>query len=97
MSVIVIGKIQGDTAKFQQSLADRGDEFAKIVESSRAAGAIHHRFGVGDGHVELRHRILQLLACYPDPGRQQGDHSGVARRRQTGDSRHDRGPIGCGP
>ena len=51
MSVIVIAKFQADTAKFRQSLADRGDEFAKIVDSARAAGAIHHRFGVGDGFV----------------------------------------------
>jgi hypothetical protein len=31
MSVIVIARFQGDTAKFRQSLADRGDEFVIIV------------------------------------------------------------------
>jgi quinol monooxygenase YgiN len=51
MSVLVIAKIQGDTAKFRKSLADRSDEFAKIVNDSKAAGAIHHRFGIGDGFV----------------------------------------------
>jgi quinol monooxygenase YgiN len=51
MSVLVIAKIQGDTAKFRKSLADRSDEFAKIVNDSKAAGAIHHRFGMGDGFV----------------------------------------------
>jgi quinol monooxygenase YgiN len=51
MTVLVIAKLQGDTVKFRQALADRGDEFAKIVEVSRSAGAIHHRFGIGDGFV----------------------------------------------
>lgn len=51
MSVLVIGKFQGDTAKFRQALTDRADEFAKIADESRSAGAIHHRFGIGDGFV----------------------------------------------
>lgn len=51
MSVLITGKFQGDTAKFRQALNDRADEFAKIADSARAAGAIHHRFGVGDGIV----------------------------------------------
>jgi len=53
MSVLVIGKFQGDTAKFRQALADRAGEFAKIADMGRSAGAIHHRFGVGDGFVVL--------------------------------------------
>jgi quinol monooxygenase YgiN len=53
MSVLVIGKIQGDTAKFRQALTDRADEFAKIADASRSVGAIHHRFGIGDGFVVL--------------------------------------------
>lgn len=53
MSILVIGKFQGDTATFRQALTDRAGEFAKIAEESRAAGAIHHRFGVGDGFVVL--------------------------------------------
>ena len=51
MSVLVIGKFKGDTAKFQQALADRADEFAKISEESKAVGGVHHRFGIGDGYV----------------------------------------------
>ena len=51
MSVLVIAKFQGDTAKFRQALTDRADEFAKISDGSRSAGALHHRFGVGDGIV----------------------------------------------
>jgi hypothetical protein len=51
MSVLVIGKFQGDTAKFRQSLTDRAGEFEKYGEMGKAAGAIHHRFGIGDGFV----------------------------------------------
>jgi quinol monooxygenase YgiN len=53
MSVLVIGKFQGDTAKFRQALSDRGGEFAKIADRARAEGGLHHRFGVGDGFVVL--------------------------------------------
>jgi quinol monooxygenase YgiN len=51
MSVLIIAKFQGDTAKFRQSLQERADEFAKITETAKAAGGLHHRFGVGDGFV----------------------------------------------
>ena len=51
MSVLVIGKFKGDTVKFRQALADRADEFAKIADGARTAGALHHRFGIGDGYV----------------------------------------------
>jgi len=51
MSVIVTGKFQGDTDMFRQALSDRADEFAAIGERARSAGAIHHRFGIGDGFV----------------------------------------------
>jgi len=51
MSVLIIAKFKGDTAKFRQSLADRADEFAKIAGESKAVGGLHHQFGVGDGYV----------------------------------------------
>jgi quinol monooxygenase YgiN len=53
MSVLVIGKFQGDTAKFRQSLTDRAGEFAKISDMARSEGGIHHRFGIGDGFVVI--------------------------------------------
>ena len=34
VSVLIIGKFKGDTAKFRQALVDRPDEFAKIAEVS---------------------------------------------------------------
>jgi hypothetical protein len=51
MSVLIIGKFPGDTAVFKKVLADRAGELAGVAEQARAAGAIHHRFGVGDGFV----------------------------------------------
>jgi hypothetical protein len=51
VSVLAVVKIQGDTAKFRQSLTDRAGEYEKIADLARAAGAVHHRFGVADGMV----------------------------------------------
>jgi hypothetical protein len=51
MSVLVIAKFSGDTAKFRRALTDRAGEFTKIGDRARAEGGIHHRFGVGDGFV----------------------------------------------
>jgi hypothetical protein len=51
MSVLITAKFQGDTAKFRQALVDRADDLARFAGLSRSAGAIHHRFGIGDGFV----------------------------------------------
>jgi quinol monooxygenase YgiN len=51
MSVLVTLKVAGNTATFQDAVTNRADEFAEIGARSRAEGAIHHRFGVGDGFV----------------------------------------------
>ena len=51
MSVIIVSKFQGDTAAFRQALTDRASEFEKWGALGRAAGALHHRFGIGDGYV----------------------------------------------
>ena len=53
MSMLIIGKLQGDTATFRQALTERADEFVKITEMAKTAGAIHHRFGIGDGFIVL--------------------------------------------
>jgi hypothetical protein len=53
MSVLIIGKFPGDTAVFKKVLTDRADELVGVSEQARAGGAIHHRFGVGDGFVVL--------------------------------------------
>ena len=51
MSVLVVVKVTGDTATFQKALAERADEFESVATRAKEAGAIHHRFGVGDGFV----------------------------------------------
>jgi hypothetical protein len=53
MSILVIGKFQGDTATFRQALTDRADEFRAISDRARSAGGLHHRFGIGDGFVVI--------------------------------------------
>ena len=51
MSVLVITKVHGDTGTFRESLTSRADEYEKFGERAKAAGGLHHRFGVGDGFV----------------------------------------------
>ncbi len=52
MSVLVIVKIKADKAAFERLVAERGDEMREISSRGRAAGALHHRFGMGnDGTV----------------------------------------------
>ena len=51
MTALTVVKISGDVDRFRQSLADRGEEFAKIAEDAKTKGALHHRFGLGDGFV----------------------------------------------
>ncbi len=53
MSVHIVTKFTGDTAKFGQALVDRASEFVEIGERARSQGAIHHRFGVGDGFIAV--------------------------------------------
>jgi hypothetical protein len=51
MSVLVTMKVQGDTVQFRRFLATEGERLRGLGESARDAGAVHHRFGVGDGFV----------------------------------------------
>jgi hypothetical protein len=48
MSVLVITKFTGDSAKLRQSLAERTAEFQKVVDAARAQGCIHHQSGIGE-------------------------------------------------
>lgn len=74
MSVLIIAKFRGDTAKFRQAVAGRADEFAKVADTARAHGGIHHRFGIGDGVVvvvdewETAEHFQQFFS---DPGLQE--------------------------
>jgi hypothetical protein len=51
VSVLVVVKVSGDTARFRTALQDRAEEFETFAARGKEAGAIHHRFGVGDGFV----------------------------------------------
>jgi hypothetical protein len=51
VSVLVVVKVSGNTDTFQKALADRADEFTAVRDRAVAKGAIHHRFGIGDGYV----------------------------------------------
>lgn len=51
MSALTVVKVSGDIDRFRQALLDRGDEFAKIADEAKSKGALHHRFGIGDGFV----------------------------------------------
>ena len=51
MSVLVTVRVSGDVAKFRQLMDEDPGRFEAIAERGKAAGAIHHRFGVGDGYV----------------------------------------------
>jgi hypothetical protein len=51
VSALTVVKVNGDVNRFRQALADRGDEFAKIADEAKSKGALHHRFGLGDGFV----------------------------------------------
>jgi hypothetical protein len=91
MSVLVITKIQGDTAAFRQALTERAGEFEKITDGSRAAGAIHHRFGIGDGFVlvvDVWETVGQFEQFFSNP-----DLQAFIGRRRPGPARdhHHRG------
>ena len=51
LSVLVTVKFPGDTDAFRRFIANRADLLRKISEQSKSQGAIHHRFGIGDGFV----------------------------------------------
>ncbi len=73
MSVLVITRLQGDTAKFRQALQARGNEFKEVADRARTAGAIHHRFGVGDDFVVVVDEwgtADQFRAFFADPSLQ---------------------------
>lgn len=52
MSVLVIAKLKANKAAFEKNIAAKGEEMKAISARGKAAGAIHHRFGLGaDGTV----------------------------------------------
>jgi len=51
MSVLVTGRVHGDTEQFRRYVAAEEEVLRRISADARAQGCLHHRFGVGDGYV----------------------------------------------
>jgi hypothetical protein len=53
MSFLVTVRVPGDSNKFREFVSDsaNADRLKAIADDGRSRGAIHHRFGVGDGFV----------------------------------------------
>lgn len=51
MSVLVTVTIPCDTDAFRAVATERAEEITAIAHEGRDRGAIHHRFGIGDGVV----------------------------------------------
>jgi hypothetical protein len=73
MSVLITIKVGGDVATFRKALTERADEFEAAAKRARDAGAIHHRFGIGDGFVvavDEWEKAEQFEAFFTDPDMQ---------------------------
>jgi hypothetical protein len=51
VSVLTTMRVEGDTDQFRSFLQSGAADLREIAEQARAAGCLHHRFGVGDGYV----------------------------------------------
>ncbi len=51
MPKLITVQVDGDVDTFKRSLTERETEYRQIAERARAAGALHHRFGAGDGFI----------------------------------------------
>jgi quinol monooxygenase YgiN len=75
MSVLVIIKYQGDVDHFRATLTERADEYVQVGERAKAAGCLHHRYGVTDERsgftVEEWESAEACQAFYADPEMQQ--------------------------
>jgi len=72
MSKLIPLEIPADTSTFEKSLTDRAAEFERISAQAREKGAIHHRFGIGEGFVQIVDEWLSAEAFgefFADPDR----------------------------
>jgi quinol monooxygenase YgiN len=51
MSVIVIGRMTVNPDNVKTLWSERTADFEAVATEAKAAGALHHRWGFGDGHV----------------------------------------------
>jgi hypothetical protein len=53
MAVLVVGKMAADPANVRKLWADRKADMEQVAKEAQAAGALHHRWGFGDGYVVI--------------------------------------------
>ena len=53
MSVIVIGHMVVDPANVEKLWRDRKADFEAVAQAAKAAGALHHQWGFGQGQVVI--------------------------------------------
>jgi hypothetical protein len=51
MSVLVTMRVPGNTDQFRSFVTSEPGRMQAMADVARAGGAIHHRFGIGDGFV----------------------------------------------
>jgi hypothetical protein len=51
MSVLITLTVPADTEAFRAFAADHPERLTAIADRGREMGAIHHRFGIGNGNV----------------------------------------------
>lgn len=51
MSVVMVMRVEADTARFRDFIENQGDALRAIGDDARSKGCLHHRFAVGDGYV----------------------------------------------
>jgi quinol monooxygenase YgiN len=70
MSVLVITKMNGDTATLRHTLEERAAELQKIVDTARAQGCLRHQFGIAEGFalvVDEWESVEQFQRFFGDP------------------------------
>jgi quinol monooxygenase YgiN len=53
MSVFVTMRVPGDTQQFRQFVASEAARLEAVRDAAKAAGCLHHRFGVGQDYVQV--------------------------------------------
>ena len=70
MSAVISLRVAGDVEQFRGALVERAEEMKEIAARAQQSGAIHHRFGVGDGVVlvvDEWERAEQFEAFFSSP------------------------------
>ena len=96
MSVLVVMKVSGDTGAFGSRWPSAPMSWSQRCPS-KAAGAIHHRFGIGDGFVQVideweRRAVPAVLRGPEDAGVRRQPRCGYIQSTRDHDYRRTRVP-----